>query len=132
MSDCKFCHEPETEIIAENNLARAFYDKFPVNPGHVLIVPKRHIASFFEATPEELHSINLLIFRVKEILDPKLNPDGYNIGVNVGFAAGQTIFHLHFHIIPRFKGDVDNPRGGVRKIKSSIVPYPDEEECLWK
>jgi len=128
MSDCKFCHEPETEIIAENGLARAFYDKFPVNPGHVLIVPKRHIASFFDATFEELQSINLLIFRVKEILDPKLNPDGYNIGVNVGFAAGQTIFHLHFHIIPRFKGDVDNPRGGVRKIKSSIVPYPAEEE----
>ena len=128
MTECIFCHDPETEIIAENDLARAFYDKFPVNPGHVLIVPKRHIASYFDATFEELHSINLLIFSVKEILDLKFNPDGYNIGVNVGFAAGQTVFHLHYHIIPRFIGDVANPRGGVRKIKSSIIPYPAGEE----
>ena len=80
--------------------AKAFYDKFPVNEGHVLIVPKRHVSGFFEATPEEILAINELAFQVKTILDAKYSPDGYNIGVNVGASAGQTVFHLHMHIIP--------------------------------
>lgn len=128
MQACIFCKQPETEIIAENELARAFYDKFPVNLGHVLIVPKRHMETLFDATSEELKAINELIFTVKDLLEAKFSPDGYNIGVNVGCAAGQTIFHLHYHVIPRYYGDVEDPRGGIRRIKKSIVPYPMDGE----
>lgn len=128
MQACIFCKQPETEIIAENELARAFYDKFPVNLGHVLIVPKRHMETLFDATSEELKAINELIFTVKDLLEAKFSPDGYNIGVNVGYAAGQTIFHLHYHVIPRYYGDVEDPRGGIRRIKKSIVPYPMDGE----
>lgn len=123
MNQCLFCAYPETEVIAENELAIAFFDKFPVNTGHVLIVPKRHFADFFEATREEIKAIIELLFGVKESLQDRFNPDGYNVGVNVGAAAGQTIFHLHLHVIPRYRGDVEDPRGGIRKIKSSLVPY---------
>jgi diadenosine tetraphosphate (Ap4A) HIT family hydrolase len=125
---CIFCAKMGPEIICENELAKAFYDRYPVNRGHVLIVPKRHIADFFEAAPAELDSLCELAFVVKEILDAGYRPDGYNIGINAGAAAGQTIFHLHMHIIPRYKGDVPDPRGGTRKIKKSMVPYPAEGE----
>lgn len=128
MANCVFCMRPETEIVAENDLTLAFYDKYPVNEGHVLIIPRRHVESFFEATPQELAAVNELLFEVKDKLATKLNPDGYNIGVNVGEAAGQTIFHIHVHIIPRYRGDVPDPRGGVRKIKQSLVPYLAEGE----
>nr|WP_192868004.1 HIT family protein [Calderihabitans maritimus] len=128
LDSCIFCSEPETEIVAENDLARAFYDKYPVNEGHVLIVPKRHVETLFEATLEELDAINRLLFKVKDKLDKKFNPDGYNVGVNVGRAAGQTIFHLHYHVIPRYLGDVKDPRGGIRKIKKSVIPYLAEGE----
>lgn len=128
MTDCIFCKRPETEILAENDLALAFFDKYPVNEGHVLIIPKRHVESFFETTWEELAAINELLFAVKDKLANKFSPDGYNIGVNVGRAAGQTIFHLHVHIIPRYRGDVPDPRGGIRKIKKSVVPYLAEGE----
>jgi len=85
------------------------------------------VATYFEATFEEIASINQLIFQVKDILDEKYNPQGYNIGINVGEAAGQTIFHLHVHVIPRYEGDVEDPRGGIRNIKESIVPYYGKE-----
>ncbi|UNC91281.1 HIT family protein [Candidatus Contubernalis alkaliaceticus] len=127
MENCVFCKKPQSEIICENKLAKAFFDQYPVNQDHVLITPKRHVATYFEASFEELSAINKLTFNVKKILDQKYNQDGYNIGVNVSLAGGQTIFHLHFHIIPRYSGDVENPRGGIRKVKKSIVPYPSEE-----
>jgi diadenosine tetraphosphate (Ap4A) HIT family hydrolase len=128
MKECIFCNFNDKEVIAENRLAAAFYDKFPVNYGHVLIVPKRHVEDYFKATKEEIYAINDLIFEVKEIIDQKFKPDGYNIGINVGYPAGQTIFHLHFHLIPRYKGDVPDPRGGVRKIKKAVVPFAGEGE----
>jgi diadenosine tetraphosphate (Ap4A) HIT family hydrolase len=121
--DCIFCKQPETEVICENELARAFFDKFPVSEGHVLITPKRHAVTFFDATKEELAAIMELTFKVKEILDERYKPDGYNIGVNVNYAAGQTIFHLHVHVIPRHKGDIEDPKGGIRNIKSNLVDY---------
>lgn len=126
--ECAFCIMRDQDLICKNELARAIYDKFPVNEGHVLIIPKRHIASLFEATPEEIIAMSELVFQVKTIIDKKYNPDGYNIGVNVGATAGQTIFHLHVHIIPRYKGDVPDPRGGIRRIKKSVVPYIVEGE----
>jgi len=123
MQDCIFCSKSGADLIAENELAKVFYDQFPVNEGHVLIVPKRHVATFFEASLEELAAINQLLFVVKDELEKRYRPDGYNIGVNVGHAGGQTVFHLHYHVIPRYAGDVEDPRGGIRKIKKSIVPY---------
>jgi diadenosine tetraphosphate (Ap4A) HIT family hydrolase len=107
----------------ENELAFAIYDTFPVNKGHVLVIPKRHFVNFFDATTEEVIALNDLLHEVKGLLDGELKSDGYNIGINIGEAAGQTIFHLHIHLIPRYNGDVENPRGGVRKIKKPLVEY---------
>jgi len=126
MDPCPFCNLSITQIIAQNDLAIAIYDKFPVNEGHILIISKRHFAYFFDATVEEMMALWELISKVKKELDERFKPDGYNVGVNVGEAAGQTIFHLHIHVIPHYKGDVDSPRGGIRKIKPSLVPYLEE------
>lgn len=123
MDNCIFCNYNKSEIIAENELAFAVLDKFPVNKGHTLIIPKRHFQSFFEANGEEIKAIYSLLHEVKEMLDIQYEPSGYNIGINVGYDAGQTIMHLHVHLIPRYKGDVDNPRGGVRNLKGSLVKY---------
>ncbi|GAV25194.1 HIT family hydrolase [Carboxydothermus islandicus] len=123
---CVFCeiYQKEKEkIIAENNLAFAIFDAYPVNPGHSLIIPKRHYPDFFQSTVEEISAIYDLLQKVKKILDEKYHPDGYNVGVNIGETAGQTVFHLHVHLIPRFKGDVENPRGGVRNFKNPLVEY---------
>jgi len=122
--NCVFCNSPETEIIAETDLSMAFYDKYPVNPGHVLIVPKRHAVTFFEASWEEVMDITKLVYQVKDILQEKFNPDGYNIGFNVGQAAGQTVFHLHLHVIPRYTGDVFEQWCGIRNIMENMVTYP--------
>jgi len=110
MNDCVFCSLPKTVNIAENELARAFFDKYPVSPGHVLIVLKRHVANLFEATEEEMASIRNLLGRVKAQIDEQFHPDGYNVGANVGEVAGQTIFHLHVHVIPRYHGDAGTVR----------------------
>jgi len=116
MKNCIFCDLPKEKIIIENELAQAFYDEFPVSKGHILIVPKRHVANFFELEQKELNDINSLILECKKIIDNKYSPDGYNIGVNVGEHAGQSVFHVHVHLIPRYKGDVANPKGGVRGV----------------
>lgn len=128
LSPCPFCSLEKTEILLENKLAQAFFDKFPVNAGHVLIIPKRHLSNLFEATSEELRSLWALIEEVQVVLNKRFKPDGYNIGINNGAAAEQTIFHAHIHIIPRYQGDVIDPRGGIRKIKQSLVPYAGEGE----
>ena len=114
---CPFCKaESERDIIASSSLSVAFYDGFPVSPGHALIIPRRHVASFFELTQEEQQDLLNLADRVKRIVEERYHPDGYNIGINVGEAAGQSIFHVHMHLIPRYQGDVPNPRGGVRGV----------------
>lgn len=128
MTDCVFCTMQGIDILVQNEMAQAFFDKFPVNEGHVLIVPKRHVASLFDLTQEEVTDIWKLVAEVKEVLNNQFHPDGYNVGVNEGAAAGQTIFHLHVHVIPRYNGDVSDPRGGIRKIKKSLVPYAGEGE----
>lgn len=115
--DCIFCCAERTkEIIASSALSLAFYDGFPVSPGHALIIPRRHVASFFDLTEEERADIMALLDRVKALVDQRFHPDGYNIGVNVGEAAGQSIFHVHLHLIPRYVGDVPSPKGGVRGV----------------
>lgn len=120
---CLFCDRESLDIIAENELAFAIYDKYPVNLGHVLVIPKRHYASFYESTEEELIAIYEIVQRCKEIVDAKYKPTGYNVGININESAGQTIMHLHVHMIPRYDGDVEDPRGGIRNLKSQLVPY---------
>lgn len=115
--DCPFCVERNSrEIISENNLAYATFDIFAVSKGHCLVITKRHISNFFETTSDEIEAIFTLVKEVEIILRSKFNPAGFNIGVNINDAAGQTIPHVHIHIIPRYLGDVENPRGGVRNV----------------
>jgi diadenosine tetraphosphate (Ap4A) HIT family hydrolase len=121
---CPFCDTQSLKIILENDKAIALYDKYPVQRGHLLIVPKRHVTTYFDATDEEIMAIHELIKKGKELLDREYSPDGYNIGVNVGEYGGQTVMHLHVHLIPRYKGDIDDPRGGIRKAIPNLVPYP--------
>lgn len=101
-SVCPFC-EPDT-VIVENDLARAIPDRSPVRPGHTLIVPKRHVETIFEATEEEVLAFRDLLLRMKEILDEDHSPGGYRIGINAGRAAGQSVMHLHIHLVPMGEG----------------------------
>ena len=117
LDSCPFCTvEGSREILASSALSVAFYDGFPVSIGHALIVPRRHVASFFDLTEEERADLFRVADEVRHIVDERYHPDGYNLGVNVGEAAGQSIFHVHLHLIPRYAGDVPNPRGGVRGV----------------
>jgi len=112
-----FLDLPHSARVASNALAFAVRDRFPVSPGHTLVIPRRLVATWFDATAEERAAVFALVDEVKARLDagtPK--PDGYNIGINAGPAAGQTVMHLHVHVIPRYAGDVDDPRGGVRHV----------------
>lgn len=112
---CPFCRlSRRVEIICETATCVAFYDGYPVSPGHALIIPKRHVASYFDLTNHEREAMNVMLQYVKQKIDDRYHPDGYNIGININEAAGQSVFHVHMHLIPRYKGDVENPRGGVR------------------
>jgi diadenosine tetraphosphate (Ap4A) HIT family hydrolase len=102
---------------------KIIYDKYPVSKGHVLIIPYRHVSNYFDLLEYEKENINFGLNLAKEILDKKYNPDGYNIGVNVGEKAGQTIDHVHIHLIPRYDGDIENPEGGVRGVIPSKRIY---------
>ena len=113
--DCPFC-EIDREVILSSDLCLAIYDKYPVNKGHVLVIPKRHVKDYFDLEQNERDSLWKLVNEVKEILDSKFHPQGFNVGFNVGTNAGQTIDHVHIHIIPRYKGDMDDPTGGVRNV----------------
>lgn len=115
---CVFCDylNKEDKIILQNDYAFAIYDGFPVNKGHMLIMPKRHEESFFNLTSDEKKAIDQLVLKAKEYIDFNYKPDAYNLGVNEGVYAGQSILHCHVHIIPRYIGDVSNPRGGVRGV----------------
>ena len=115
--ECPFCNlNSKVELISETATAVAFYDSFPVNQGHTLIISKRHTANYFDLSIHEQRALWLLVNRCKTIIEKRFSPDGFNVGINVGEAAGQSIFHIHIHLIPRYKGDVVNPRGGVRGV----------------
>lgn len=107
---------PESDHVASNDLAFAIPDRFPVSPGHTLVIPRRLVATWFDATPKEQAALMRLVDEVKKQLDAALRPDGYNVGFNAGDAAGQTVMHLHVHVIPRYRGDVPDARGGVRHV----------------
>ena len=120
---CPFCTITREELLIERPLAVARHDLFPVSKGHTLIIPRRHVGSFFEITAEERAEMMSLLDEAKAVLDAKHRPAGYNIGVNDGAAAGQTVMHLHVHLIPRYVGDVPDPRGGVRWIVPATAKY---------
>ena len=121
---CPFCSVgSDREIIAASELSIAFFDGFPVSKGHTLIIPRRHVASFFDLTEAERQDVFRLAEEVKHVIDDLYHPDGYNIGINIGEAAGQSVFHVHLHVIPRYFGDVQNPRGGVRGVIPSKRNY---------
>lgn len=121
---CPFCFPAPGEINRENELAYIRSDKYPVSPGHLLIIPKRHVSSLFEITMPEQQALWDLLYTAKQELDESRAPDGYNIGINDGPAAGQTIPHLHIHLIPRYIGDMTDPRGGVRGVIPEKQRYP--------
>lgn len=116
-SYCPFC-KPESgrEIILKNELCYCVYDKYPVSKCHALIIPKRHCADYFELTSKEQTACWEMVNELKAILDKKSHPDGFNIGININEVAGQTIPHVHIHLIPRYAGDVAEPEGGVRGV----------------
>ena len=123
MTTCPFCSIAPDKIIAQNAQTYTVRDTLPVSPGHTLIVPKRHIAGIFEATKDEVSALWDAVQQARNGLLKEFSPDGFNIGFNDGLASGQTILHLHLHIIPRYKGDMPDPRGGIRWIFPEKAKY---------
>ena len=117
---CPFCNLSQERIVAVSEHMRAIRDAFPVSPGHTLLLPRRHVGSLFDLTVVEWVELGQLLARVRTALQAEFRPDGFNVGVNEGAAAGQTVPHLHVHLIPRYRGDRPDPRGGVRWI------FPDK------
>jgi diadenosine tetraphosphate (Ap4A) HIT family hydrolase len=116
-NDCPFCNpDKDREIILESASVFAIYDKFPVNNGHVLIIPKKHVSNYFELSFKEQSACWFVLNSVQKIIQEKFNPDGFNVGININETAGQTVPHVHIHLIPRYNGDVEEPRGGVRGV----------------
>ena len=121
---CLFCNIKESGVAHENDFAYASFDSYPVSEDHCLIIPKRHIKDYFELSKEELTACDKLIKIVKdEIISKDQSVKGFNLGTNIGKVSGQSIFHWHFHLIPRREGDVDNPQGGVRSFIPSKQHY---------
>ncbi len=113
-NNCIFCNIPGEKILHTSKHFHLIEDKYPVSNGHLLIISKEHRTNYFDLTKEELTDLDEMIMKSKNLIEKKFMPDGYNIGMNCGKPAGQTIFHFHCHIIPRYEGDMDNPAGGVR------------------
>ncbi len=114
---CRFClSRSGRRIMIEGKYGFAAWDRHPVSEGHFLVIPYRHFSDYFDISDEEREELWRLVDEGKKLADEKYNPDGYNIGINVGKWAGQSIPHLHIHVIPRYKGDVENPKGGVRGV----------------
>jgi diadenosine tetraphosphate (Ap4A) HIT family hydrolase len=120
---CPFCTLPPERIIDSDDLALVIRDGYPISTGHTLVIPKRHTSSWFETTPDEKSAMLNLLERAKAVIEAEFKPDGYNIGINDGPTAGQTVPHLHMHLIPRYKGDQEDPRGGVRWIIPEKAKY---------
>ena len=114
--ECPFCVAEPERVRLENEVGQALRDLFPVTAGHTLVVPRRHVASLFDLSPEEQRQLWELTRRTRELLQTELQPDGYTIGLNEGMAAGQSVPHAHIHVIPRRHGDVSDPTGGIRAI----------------
>lgn len=114
-ADCIFCN-PQRDILARNESAIAVFDTYPVSPGHALVLPLRHAVTIWDLDAAEYDACFRLVRALQPILAARFNPDGFNVGANCGEAAGQSVWHAHIHVIPRYKGDTPNPRGGVRHV----------------
>ena len=123
---CPFCTLPPERIVQRSEFGMLVRDGYPVSPGHSLVIPHRHVGSFFELTDSERGDLLALLDQAKQTLDALHQPDGYNIGINDGAAAGQTVPHLHIHLIPRYHGDLPDPRGGVRWVIPDKAVYWDK------
>ncbi|MBK9036713.1 MAG: HIT family protein [Myxococcales bacterium] len=123
MSTCPFCAPEPTRVFHEDALVRALWDAFPVAPGHALIVPRRHVADWFDATDDERVALTRTLDVARAAVQARHPADGFTIGINAGVAAGQTVPHLHVHLIPRVVGDVADPRGGVRWVVPARADY---------
>ena len=122
LKPCLFCHLPFERIVAANEFGVVIRDAYPISPGHTLVIPRRHLGSFFDLEITEKNGLLNLLDQAKNTLDFEMKPKGYNVGINDGAVAGQTILHLHIHLIPRFEGDQKDARGGVRWI------FPDKAD----
>jgi len=123
LNNCIFCALPNERILYESENWLVVNDGYPVSPGHTLLIPNRHIKDYFDLNADEHAEFKEVIDLTKTRLDKEFNPDGYNIGINCGKEAGQTVFHLHVHLIPRYKGDKKDPRGGVRWVIPDKADY---------
>jgi len=121
--DCFFCKLEPSRVLDSNDHCIVIRDGFPISRGHTLVIAKRHVGSFFDLGAEELQALMDLVESAKESLDAEYAPDAYNIGINDGPAAGQTVPHVHVHLIPRYDGDCEDPRGGVRWIMPDKAKY---------
>jgi diadenosine tetraphosphate (Ap4A) HIT family hydrolase len=120
---CPFCSPSPERVLLAGSEAMALWDRHPLSPGHVLLITRRHIASWFEATEAERAEILRLTDDARQVVLRKHSPDGFNLGINDGVVAGQTVPHLHLHLIPRYRGDIPDPRGGVRWIIPDRAVY---------
>jgi len=120
MTDCPFCEVEPARLIEESPLTRTIKDGFPVSRGHLLVTPRRHVSDFFDLTSEERIAVMEALSRARQRID---DADGFNVGFNNGQAAGQTVMHVHVHLIPRYRGDVPDPRGGVRWVIPRKAAY---------
>jgi diadenosine tetraphosphate (Ap4A) HIT family hydrolase len=112
---CIFC-KPQREVLAQNALALGVLDTYPVSPGHALVIPRRHAVTIWDLRDDEYAACFDLVREVRRVLESRHKPDGFNVGVNCGVMAGQSVMHAHIHVIPRYQGDVPKPRGGVRNV----------------
>ena len=124
MSDCLFCRP--CAAVLENELVFARYDDFPVSPGHLLLITRRHVSNYFDMSAAEKQALWQLLDAAKALLDREHRPGGYNVGINCGAVAGQSVPHVHLHLMPRYAGDVPDPRGGVRGVIPARQNYHDQ------
>ena len=121
--DCPFCNVTSGEILTRTAVAVVVRDAFPISEGHTLVIPRRHVECIFDLSDSDQAELWQLVAQVRSALADQLSPDAFNVGINDGEAAGQTILHAHVHVIPRFRGDVSDPRGGVRWIIPEKAVY---------
>lgn len=121
--NCPFCNFPDDQLVFRRSEVKALYDKYPISPGHLLIVPEQHVASFSDLDANSYHALMSAILEAKTLLKREWDPDGFNVGINDGIAAGQTLDHAHIHLVPRYKGDIEDARGGVRWILPAKAVY---------
>jgi HKD family nuclease/diadenosine tetraphosphate (Ap4A) HIT family hydrolase len=130
--DCPFCFPEPTSILYEDAIVRIIWDAFPVSPGHILVVPKRHVSDWFASSPTEQRALTGALSRARNEVLKLHQPDGFNVGINIGTEAGQTIPHMHVHLIPRYRGDVVDPRGGVRYVLPQKANYLKEPTAIYE